>query len=141
SKGASVEIHDTGSSGNLIAGNWTGTDKNGTARLGSTGDAVLIYNGATGNTVGGISSAARNIISANAYQGVDLANSGTSGNLVEGNYIGTDITGTVSLPNSNGVVVQGGASNNTIGGAVAAARNIISGNNTFGVYVASSGTN
>jgi titin len=57
--------------------------------------------------------------------GIDLYG---SGNVVAGNFIGTDITGSVARPNDgNGILIWGG-SENTIGGAAAADRNVISGN-------------
>ena len=60
--------------------------------------------------------------------------SGATANSVQGDYIGTDITGTVALPNGDdGVYISGGAANNTIGGTVTGARNLISGNAGEGV--------
>jgi parallel beta-helix repeat protein len=71
---------------------------------------------------------------------IDAMNVGAKGNKVQGNYIGTDVTGTVTdpdgIPNNgdelgnlrNGVSIETGAANNTIGGKTAAAGNIISGN-------------
>ena len=48
-------------------------------------------------------------------------------NLIQGNYIGTDVAGTAGLGNGLvGIFILG--SNNTIGGTTAAARNLISGN-------------
>ena len=58
-----------------------------------------INSGATDNTIGG-TGAVRNLISDNAAHGVELTDSGTSNNYVIGNWIGTDSTGTGSLPNS-----------------------------------------
>ena len=52
----------------------------------------------------------------------------TTGNVVEGNYIGTDVTGTIALANSAAAWTIIDASGNTIGGTTAAARNVISGN-------------
>ncbi|HEX5500069.1 MAG TPA: hypothetical protein VFX03_12615, partial [Thermomicrobiales bacterium] len=50
--------------------------------------------------------------------------------MVEGNYIGTDVTGEAAVPNTaGGVYLDDGSSNQTIGGTTAAARNVISGNN------------
>ena len=50
-------------------------------------------------------------------------------NLVQGNMIGTDMTGTVAIGNTGaGVLVGDGSSANTIGGPVGGARNVISGN-------------
>src|SRR5262249_29422244 len=69
------------------------------------------------NTIGGTSAGARNVISGNALDGIVISDSGTTGNVVQGNYIGTDITGAVALANANdGVLIQAGASNNSIGG-------------------------
>ena len=48
---------------------------------------------------------------------------------MQGNFIGTDVTGNTALPNYSGINLFGSASNNTIGGTVPGARNLISGNN------------
>ncbi len=61
-----VEIDGATSTQNLIEGNLIGTDKSGTAELGNSNEGVLIE-GAFGNTVGGTTSAARNVISANQW--------------------------------------------------------------------------
>ncbi len=78
-----------------------------------------------------------NVISGNSANGVNI--NGTSGNLVEGNDIGTDATGSKSLPNQeDGVIVQDAATLNTIGGTVAGSGNVISYNKTYGVLSESS---
>src|SRR5205823_4880386 len=64
---------------------------------------------------------------------------GTTGNVVAGNYIGTDRSGTTGVPNAVGVRLEPGADATTIGGAAAGAGNLISGNAGAGVSVASSG--
>ena len=56
------------------------------------------------------------MISGNTYAGVYIRDTGTSGNVVLGNYLGTDAGGTVAVPNGSGVAILGGASGNTIGG-------------------------
>ena len=93
--------------------------------------------------IGGTTPAARNLISGNTTNGVrvGIGNSGevSQNNRVEGNLIGTDAAGTSAIPNgASGVNVRGPASNNTIGGTTAAARNIISGNAAYGVFLESS---
>lgn len=61
---------------------------------------------------------------------------GGTANVVEGNKIGTDVTGTLALPNvENGVVLINVADDNTIGGTVSGAGNLISGNGSAGIFV------
>ena len=97
--------------------------------------------GATNNTVGGTAAGARNLISgtrgeAGSYgDGVLIEGSGTSANQVEGNYIGTNAAGSGALANRGDGVFISGASNNTVGGTAAGARNLISGNGGQGVAI------
>ena len=122
---------------NLIDGNLIGTDAAGTVAIGNGGDGVDLADASTGNTIGGSASGAGNLISGNAYDGVQIFNSGTTGNTVDGNLIGTDITGTVAIPNATGVSIDSLASGNTIGGLTATpgtgAGNVISGNSGPGI--------
>jgi len=137
-----IDIGNSVATGNWVQGNLIGLDAAGTNGLGN-GDGyggVLLDSGATNNTIGGTATGARNVISGNAPAGVFFAGNTTSSNVVEGNYIGTDITGTNAVPNSlAGVYMPFGTPDNIIGGTVAGARNIISGN-YYGVYLASPGT-
>ncbi len=126
--------------GNLVVGNFIGLDANGMARLGNASDGVLVEGGAKDNTIGGTVAGARNVISGNASNGIQIFSAGTDNNLVAGNFIGTDINGTSPIGNSSGVVVRLGAQGNTIGGVAEGARNIISGNDVFGVSIADDGT-
>jgi hypothetical protein len=107
----------------VIEGNFIGTNTAGTAALpnGASGIALVLGH----NTrIGGITPAARNLISGNAGDGVAIT---SPTNTVQGNFVGTDVTGTVAIGNRGaGVSSIGG---NLIGGNTAAARNIISGNN------------
>ena len=83
----------------------------------------------------GTSAAARNIISMN-FEGIEI---NTSNNIVQGNYIGTDITGALNRGNrsDDGVEIQGGATGNQIGGTAAGAGNLIAFNFLNGVNVVS----
>ena len=86
--------------------------------------------------VGGTTPAARNVISGNACNAVFV--SGANGNRIQGNYIGTDKTGTKGLANGDLVcaaVFINDASGNTVGGTTAGARNVISGNAFDGVGI------
>ncbi|HEU5283162.1 MAG TPA: DUF2341 domain-containing protein, partial [Burkholderiales bacterium] len=127
------------SANNVIAGNFLGTDVSGTiARPNAVG--VLINSASTGNRIGGTTAADRNIISGNSVDGIQISGAGVSNNMVQGNYIGLDVTGTLDLGNTNqGVAVFLGAQNNTIGGTAAGAGNVLSGNNR-GVLIGSAGT-
>ena len=126
--------------GNAVEGNFIGTDATGKVALGNVGTGVLINGPSAGNTIGGTTIAARNIISANGNDGIQISDSGSTGNIVQGNYIGTDVTGTADLGNGgNGVTITSFASNNTIGGTTPGARNVISGNNTHGIQMSGNG--
>ena len=118
---------------NMVQGNFIGTNAAGTAAVGNISNGVRITNGPTKTTVGGTTAAARNVISGNGEDGVNIE-APTSGNVVQGNFIGTDVTGTLDLGNaSNGVRIT--AQDNTIGGTTAAARNVISGNDENGLGI------
>jgi hypothetical protein len=135
-----VEIFAPGATGNLVEGNFIGTDVTGTVALGNAEDGVFISH-QPGNTVGGTATGARNLISGNHHDGVLIAGATATGNLVQGNYIGTDVTGSVALGNANrGVEVINSASGNTVGGTTAAAANLIAGNHGEGVLLSSGAT-
>ena len=132
--GSGVYLDGSGATGNLVQGNFIGTDTNGNLALPNTGDGLTI-NGAPANTIGGARAGAGNLISANSQGGVFLNGAGASNNLVQGNYIGTDVSGRLALSNSaSGVTILGG-SGNVIGGTTSAVRNVISANKLSGIYI------
>lgn len=132
-----IRIEGSSATVNQVLGNYIGTDVTGTAALGNSNEGVRI-DSAPNNIIGGTTAGARNIISGNSNNGVTIVNRGANGNVVQGNYIGTDVTGNVALGNHGaGVSAVWWASNNTIGGTVAGARNLISGN-INGVMIADS---
>ena len=88
--------------------------------------------------IGGIAPGSGNLISGNSDEGVEIAESTTSGNTVIGNFIGTDATGNGFLGNGGDGVLLQDAPGNIIGGTTAAERNIISGNTGNGVHIAGS---
>ena len=67
-----VQNTDSGPTDNVVAGNLIGTNAAGTAALGNGDDGVLIEAGATAITIGGTTASARNIISGNANDGVEI---------------------------------------------------------------------
>ncbi len=133
--GLSVET----SPGVLVAGNRIGTNAAGTAAIPNTTDGVDVIS--SNDTIGGTASGAGNVISGNGVEGINLNTSYSTGVVVEGNKIGTDVTGKLALGNGyDGVLIQGEASYNTIGGTTVAARNVISGNFRDGVQIDNAGT-
>jgi len=119
--------------GNVIEGNFIGTDVTGTQALGNTWAGVQLTGGSANNKIGGTAASARNVISGNNY-GVWFTSTNSSGNLVQGNFIGTDVSGTAALGNHfAGVDIR--ADDNTIGGTTAGAGNVISGNDQDGVLI------
>ncbi len=155
-----VRIDGAGTDLNAVAGNMVGTDSTGTAPLGNGDDGVAIHAGAKYNRVGsngdGVSDwLERNVISCNGTMsdtsptpgsGVVIKTPGTDYNLVAGNYIGTDVTGTVALGNHIGVWITDGATMNVVGtngdgSGEATEGNVISGNTGHGIIIAGPGTN
>ncbi len=133
---ASAALHEAGdghirlevNGGNLVVGNYIGTNAAGTAAVGNL-YGVYIGSATSPNTVGGTTAASRNLISGNATGIVS-----NSSNVIQGNYIGTNASGTSALGNLNdGVSLFG--SNNLVGGTTAGAGNRIAFNGGVGVYV------
>ena len=124
---------------NLIAGNLIGTDVTGANLLPNVLAGIEI-NSSAGNTIGGAAQGAGNLISGNDFAGVYIHEPTAAGNLLAGNFIGTDITGTTPVGNKGGGVEIDNAPGTTVGGLTAGARNIISANQQFGVALFNSGT-
>ena len=123
-----------GGTGNQVRGNYIGTNYMGTGSL-QNGN-VGVYIDSANNTVGGTTSGYGNLISGNtSTTGLSLTSLAT-GSVVQGNIIGLSTSGT-ALANSVGINVS--ASNVTIGGTTAAARNVISGNTGVGIDVYGTG--
>jgi hypothetical protein len=120
-------------SDNVVQGNLIGTSLAGTARLPNGNNGVVLDN-ASGNLVGGTNASARNIISGNTGSGVYLYTNSTA-NSVQGNYVGTDISGSLAVSNSADGITIATAVANLIGGTNAGAGNVISGNGTAGIGI------
>jgi hypothetical protein len=127
------DAHDNFVAGNLIglnAWDWPG--------LGNA-DGVQIDGGAQRNVIGGGTTAERNVISGNVECGVRLEGQGTSGNVVSGNYIGTDTTGVRGIDDlgngQDGVLIVNEAAENVVGGDTAGERNVIADNTWSGVSI------
>ncbi len=132
--GIRIEGSTTGVMGNVISGNYIGTQANGTTACANI-TGVEIIAAAVGNTIGGTTAGARNVISGNSGSGIEIHGGGTRGTVIRGNYIGTQANGATPLSNSIGIYLQGGLGSNTIGGTAAGEGNVISGNIAEGVRI------
>ena len=119
----------------VLQGNLIGPGSDGSTDLGNGNQGVHLFSVSTNNTIGGTTAAARNVISGNSAAGIMMGAATNTGNVVQGNYIGTKSNGTEALPNNGGVRLGFGANANTIGGTAAGAGNLISGNIFHGVQV------
>lgn len=127
-------IDAIGGSNHRFYCNMIGTNPTGTADLGNGGHGILL-DGTSESIVGG-AEGMTDLISGNAGAGINLA--GNDGNnIVRASRIGTDATGTVAIPNGNGIVVIGSNNNtnNTIGAVAPSMSNVISGNSLDGIFL------
>jgi hypothetical protein len=121
-------------SGHVVQGNYIGTDATGGTVGGQYGNATgLEVLGGSGHIIGGTAVGAGNVISANYGHGILLES--TTATLVQGNLIGIEAAGAEDGNILSGILIGDFAQNSTIGGTVAAARNIISGNHDYGVEI------
>ena len=111
----------------LLPRNWVGVDSTGTAGAANSNG---VHIESAGNFVGGATAAARNIVSGNTGSGIIVQGASASGNAIQGNFVGTNAAGTAAVPNQgvqSGVFILS-APGNTVGGSVAGAGDVISGN-------------
>src|SRR5205814_735457 len=142
--GDGIYMSGTRSTGNIVEGNYIGTDVNGTVALGNNLTGVRVDGGAANNTIGGLTSTpgggAGNVISGNTTHGVRLGGTAGDNTIIQGNIVGLDAAGSAKL----GGQVDGGISivwghNTLIGGTNSQARNVISGQ-SVGISLSTSGT-
>jgi parallel beta-helix repeat protein len=122
-----IIILNPNATGSIVQGNIVGLNADGTTALPNQWYGIEIQS--ANNTIGGTTAAQRNIFSGNGQTGVVLFQGGATGNQIQGNYIGTDITGNLDRGNVYQGIAISGANSNSIKG------NIISGNNAEGVGV------
>ena len=131
--GNGIVIQGATASANLVQGNLIGTDAAGSAGLGNGINGIVLL--APGNTIGGTTAGSRNVVSANAL-GILIDTADALGNVVQGNYLGTDAAGAAALGNDGaGCRIDGGGSN-SIGGTSTGAGNVISSNVAQGIDIA-----
>jgi len=125
-----ISIESLLGEGATVQGNYVGTNAAGTAALANGRFGIR---STTANVIiGGTTDGARNLISGNASDGIFLTNDGA---LIQGNYVGTDATGTAAIGNGLAGINVRSISNATIGGTAAGAANRIAFNSGAGVSV------
>ncbi|VTU01779.1 Uncharacterized protein OS=Synechocystis sp. (strain PCC 6714) GN=D082_23580 PE=4 SV=1 [Gemmataceae bacterium] len=134
-RGNGITLTGAGSAFNLVRGNLVGTDPDGDGPsgglVGNIGHGIQITAGAHNNTIGGPVSAnppgtlpndlsgdrppQGNLVSGNGGDGVRI-DGGSTGNILFGNFVGTDGTGSYAVPNfGDGVAIIGSNNNAVIG--------------------------
>ena len=117
----------------VIQGNYIGVGADGTTIVANKNDGIDLST-SVGDQIGGIAAGSGNVISGNTFDGISIFAGNSTGDTIQGNFIGTDATGTVAEPNgSDGVFVQA-AGSIVIGGA-GNAGNVLSGNAGSGVFL------
>ena len=113
--GADTGQTSSEAAGNTIKGNIVGLGFDGAAALGNNGAGVSL-DGAPGTIVGGSVAGESNVISSNGGPGVNIFGTESDGSVVRGNYIGTDVAGTLNRGNNGPGVSIAAGSDNTISG-------------------------
>jgi hypothetical protein len=126
-----------GGQGNVVQGNLIGTNATGNAALGGSIFGVGIDG--NNNTIGGAAAGAGNLISGH-QEGIHVFGGANAGTSIQGNKIGTDITGTAAIPNSTfGInIASFTVTNSRIGGANPGEGNTIAFNGAHGVMLGGS---
>ena len=149
-QGEGVRIDGTLATGNVVQGNYIGTDPSGSAAVGNSASGVFLRhapgNSVLGNLISGNTGFAGITICGNAVfcgggdiSGIDET-SNAAGNVVKGNFVGTNAAGTAALGNSQAGVSIDGAPNTVVGGTfLVGIRNVISFNGTNDVQIFSAG--
>jgi parallel beta-helix repeat protein len=125
---------------NVIAGNYVGVDRTGTYALRNY-DGISVEATSRYNIIGSYVSGGRNLVSGNVAYGIPVFGGQCNNNTIIGNYIGTDVSGSFSIPNTYGVLFDDGACFNLLGGRKAGAGNLLSGNSGYGVFIYNNSTN
>jgi len=145
-RGVSVFAISLDGTNHTVRCSFVGTEATGTAPIPDFGGGVFTVNG-SGHMIGGVSETDRNLISGHTSVGMRIA---SSGSVVQGNFIGTDVTGMNSLPNAfrgvqivsaiggaGGAITFGGTEGTTPGGPCTGACNLVSGNANTAIEIAS----
>ena len=121
-------------SGLKIMGNKIGTDHTGSYSIPNIkGIVIPSSSNPLDIVIGGDQPGKGNLISGNQEIGVHIGRA--SGIVIQGNYIGTDVTGSFAIPNSSGIVMSSAGTGNLVGGVTPDAGNLISGNDDHGILI------
>jgi S-layer homology domain len=118
----------------LVAGNLIGTDVSGKHPIGLGGAKGINILGGTNTVIGGTSTDARNVINGGINVGSGTPPTGATGNFIRGNYIGIDVTGTITFTCHN-ECIRLNDNANTVGGSAPGAGNRIGGSDSSGIFV------
>jgi hypothetical protein len=118
----------------LVAGNLIGTDVSGKHPIGLGGAKGINILGGTNTVIGGTSPDARNVINGGINVGSGTPSTGATGNFIRGNYIGIDVTGTITFTCHN-ECIRLNDNANTVGGSAPGAGNRIGGSDSSGIFV------
>lgn len=146
-----IGLWHIGVTGTTVVSNYVGTNKSGTGAL-ANGDIGIEINETPQNTIGDRTAAGRNIFSGNLGAGIFITGWNSIDNVIQGNYIGTNVSGTGAIANMKMGIGIGsspgavGAHNNLIGGTLGVsdggdcigACNLISGNIDNGIFISGS---
>jgi hypothetical protein len=128
--GSGVRIDGIGTAANVVRGNFIGTDAGGSSALGNAQHGVHVSGGAVDSRI------VANLIAGNMGSGIRIDGSGTDRTVVQGNSIGTDAAGGAAIANAGaGIEIVGVNADHVIGGALAAERNLVSGNAGDGIAI------
>jgi RHS repeat-associated protein len=116
------------SSSNVVTACYVGINETGAATQFNDTIGILISN-ASGNVIGGLTSANRNLIGGN-LTGVFITGVNASNNVVLGNWFGLSQNGSNTLANNPTDIIISNAPNNLIGGAILGAGNVLVGPNS-----------
>ena len=120
---AGILVAGEGSDGTTIQGNHIGTNAAGTAQLAKGNDAITISAGGDNTVIGG--PGVGNLIAHSGGDGIEITGPST-GTVIQGNTIGTDLTGTADWSGQySTVAMELGASDTLIGGTAAGEGNVL----------------
>jgi parallel beta-helix repeat protein len=167
--GNGISLH--GSSSNTIVSNRIGTSVDGTTAMSNGGNGIWVTQRSNGNTIGGDAIGVNaegepnnptnnkgmdgpqgsqviatpplgNLVSGNGQNGI-LIDTRSQNNLLEGNFVGTDVTGNAPLGNALDGIAINGANNNSLIGCLFDQNpfvyyNVVGGNGANGLHITNS---